>query len=80
MNYKYIKRVLVFPLILLVRLYQSAVSPLLPASCRYTPSCSQYTIEALEKHGLFYGGWLAVKRIFSCNPWGGSGSDPVPKK
>ena len=68
------------PFILLVRFYQGAISPLLPSSCRYTPTCSHYTIEALQKHGLFKGGWLAVKRIGSCHPWGGEGYDPVPDK
>lgn len=64
----------------LVRCYQRYISPLTPPSCRYTPTCSQYTIEALQKHGVFRGGWLAIKRISSCNPWGGSGYDPVPEK
>ncbi len=63
---------------LLVRFYQLAISPWLPDSCRYTPTCSQYTLEALKKHGPFKGGWLALKRIGSCHPWGGSGHDPVP--
>ena len=65
-------------LVWLVRLYQRFLSPLLPASCRYAPTCSHYTVDALRKHGLFRGGWMAVKRIASCNPWGGSGYDPVP--
>ena len=74
------KKVLIAPFIFLVRIYQRLISPLFPASCRYTPTCSHYTIEALQKHGLFKGGWLAVKRIGSCHPWGGSGYDPVPEK
>ncbi|WP_448826254.1 membrane protein insertion efficiency factor YidD [Capnocytophaga bilenii] len=65
-------------LIFLVRFYQVVVSPLKPPSCRYTPTCSQYTLEALKKYGAFKGGWLAIKRISSCHPWGGSGYDPVP--
>ena len=65
-------------LILLVKFYQHAISPLFPPSCRYTPTCSHYTIEALQKHGPLRGGWLALKRIGSCHPWGGSGYDPVP--
>ncbi|PQJ80919.1 membrane protein insertion efficiency factor YidD [Polaribacter porphyrae] len=69
-----------YPFILLVRFYQTAISPYTPATCRYNPTCSHYTIEALQKHGLFSGGWLALKRIFSCHPWGGSGYDPVPEK
>ena len=64
--------------IYLVRFYQLAISPLKPPTCRYTPTCSQYAIEALQKHGLLKGGWLAIKRIGSCHPWGGSGYDPVP--
>lgn len=75
-----LKKVLITPFILIVRFYQFAISPLIPASCRYQPTCSHYTVEALQKHGLFYGGRLAIKRIFSCHPWGGSGYDPVPKK
>jgi hypothetical protein len=61
-----------------IRFYQYAISPYLPPSCRYTPSCSAYGIEALKKHGPFKGGWLTIKRVASCNPWGGSGYDPVP--
>ena len=68
------------PLIWLVRGYQRYISPLTPPSCRYLPTCSEYTIEALQKHGLIKGGWLAVKRIGSCHPWGGSGYDPVPDR
>jgi putative membrane protein insertion efficiency factor len=63
---------------LLVRAYQLIISPNLPQSCRYTPTCSQYTIEALEKHGPIKGLYYGVKRILSCHPWGGSGYDPVP--
>ncbi|MCF6360319.1 MAG: membrane protein insertion efficiency factor YidD [Cyclobacteriaceae bacterium] len=58
--------------------YQYSISPLLPASCRYTPTCSEYSKQALMKHGLIKGGKLAIKRITSCHPWGGSGYDPVP--
>jgi putative membrane protein insertion efficiency factor len=57
-----------------------AVSPYLGSNCRYTPTCSQYTVEALKTHGLFVGGILSIKRIGSCHPWGGSGYDPVPTK
>lgn len=64
--------------IFLVRIYQKLISPLLGANCRYTPTCSQYAVEALKKYGVFKGGWLAMKRILSCNPWGGHGYDPVP--
>lgn len=65
-------------LILFVRAYQVAISPLLPASCRYHPTCSHYAIEALEKHGALRGGWLAVKRIARCHPFRAGGFDPVP--
>jgi len=57
-----------------------AISPYMPSSCRYSPTCSHYTIEALNKHGLLKGSWYAIKRISSCHPWGGSGYDPVPEK
>ncbi|TRZ42738.1 membrane protein insertion efficiency factor YidD [Robertkochia solimangrovi] len=73
-----LKKILTAPFIFLVRVYQTVISPLTPATCRYTPTCSQYTVEALKKYGVFKGGWLAIKRIASCNPWGGSGYDPVP--
>lgn len=73
-----LSRLFTRPLVAMVRFYQRYISPLTPPSCRYTPTCSQYTVEALQKHGLFKGSWLAIKRIASCNPWGGSGYDPVP--
>lgn len=58
--------------------YQKTVSPFTPASCRYTPTCSQYAREALEKYGALKGSWLATRRILRCHPWGGHGYDPVP--
>lgn len=64
--------------ILFIKLYQMLLSPLLPNACRFTPTCSQYTIEALKKHGFFKGLWLSIKRISRCRPGGGSGYDPVP--
>ncbi|TYP73586.1 membrane protein insertion efficiency factor YidD [Aquimarina intermedia] len=75
-----IKRVLAIPFIGLVRFYQLVISPLTPATCRYHPTCSQYTLVALQRFGIFKGGALALKRIFSCHPWGGKGYDPVPEK
>lgn len=75
-----LSKILIFPFIVLVRLYQLVLSPLIPASCRFVPTCSAYMIEALKTHGLFYGGFLGMKRIISCNPWGKTGYDPVPKK
>jgi len=74
------KKIIIFPFVALVRFYQVAISPILPSACRYEPTCSQYTIEALQKRGLFIGSYLAIKRILSCNPWGGKGYDPVPEK
>lgn len=73
-----IKRILSWPLIALVRFYQICLSPLKPPCCRFTPTCSQYAIEALRKHGPIKGLLLAIWRILRCNPWGGSGYDPVP--
>jgi putative membrane protein insertion efficiency factor len=75
-----LKNILIFPFVLVVRFYQVAISPYTPSSCRYDPTCSQYTIEALRKRGLITGLWLSLKRIFTCHPWGGSGYDPVPNK
>jgi putative membrane protein insertion efficiency factor len=65
-------------LIALVRGYQTVLSPLLPAACRYYPSCSAYAVEALEKYGAWRGAWLAVKRIGRCHPFRAGGYDPVP--
>ncbi len=65
-------------LILAVRFYQKFLSPLCPGVCRYTPTCSQYMIEAIQTHGIVKGLWLGTKRILRCHPWGGSGYDPVP--
>ncbi len=64
--------------LLLIRTYQVLLSPMLGASCRYSPTCSQYAVEAIRKYGPFKGGWLAIKRIGRCHPWGGHGHDPVP--
>ena len=66
-------------LAVLVRVYQLSLSSVTPASCRYLPTCSEYAREALQTHGAGRGGWLAVKRIARCHPWGGSGYDPVPE-
>lgn len=71
---RFIGRILILP----IRFYQKYLSPLKPATCRFTPTCSQYAIEAIRKHGPFKGLALAVWRILRCNPWGGSGYDPVP--
>ncbi|WP_084091473.1 membrane protein insertion efficiency factor YidD [Andreprevotia lacus] len=65
-------------LIALLRVYQWAISPLLGPRCRFTPSCSHYAVEAIEKHGAGRGGWLTIRRLCRCHPWGGCGHDPVP--
>ncbi|MBR9861248.1 membrane protein insertion efficiency factor YidD [bacterium] len=70
--------ILVLILVLPIRFYQKFISPFLPSSCRYTPTCSTYSIQALRKHGPIKGMYLSIKRIISCNPWGGHGHDPVP--
>ncbi len=64
--------------LLLIKLYQYLISPLTGAACRYTPTCSQYGVEAIKKYGPFKGGWLTLKRLARCHPWGGHGHDPVP--
>ena len=73
-----LKEILIFPLILLVKIYQSIISPLFPPTCRYTPTCSEYAIQSLKKHGLIKGVYLSIKRVVNCHPWGGSGYDPIP--
>ena len=65
-------------LVAVVGIYRSWISPLTPPSCRFTPTCSAYAMEALERHGAARGSWLSVRRILRCHPWGGSGYDPVP--
>ena len=65
-------------LLLPVYFYKYCTSPMTPASCRYTPTCSEYAVQALKKHGPIKGLYLAVKRLLRCHPWGGSGYDPVP--
>lgn len=73
-----IKKVLLCICILPIKFYQYCISPFKPSCCRYTPSCSEYAIQAIRKYGPLKGSRLALKRIFSCHPWGGSGYDPVP--
>jgi len=76
--YNIIIKTITFPFIIIIKIYQLLISPLFPSSCRFTPTCSNYTVEALKKYGLFKGGWLGIKRISKCHPWGKSGHDPVP--
>lgn len=68
------KRLLILP----IRFYQRFISPMLPPACRFTPTCSQYAVEAIQKYGALKGLYLAIRRILRCHPWGGSGYDPVP--
>ena len=72
------KRIFSLLLIIPIKIYQIIISPLLGPSCRFTPTCSQYAVAAIQKYGPFKGSWLSFKRILKCHPWGGSGYDPVP--
>jgi len=65
-------------LVLLVRGYQNTIGTVMSPVCRYAPSCSAYSVEALQRHGALKGSWLTVRRLLRCNPWGGQGYDPVP--
>ena len=73
-----IRRLCALPFIILVRFYQLCISPLKPPSCRFTPTCSQYALQALRKYGPIKGLYLTIRRLLRCHPWGGSGYDPVP--
>ena len=73
-----IRRFLVALLLLPIYFYQRCISPLTPPSCRFTPTCSEYAVQAIRKYGPFKGLYLAVRRLLHCHPWGGSGYDPVP--
>ncbi len=74
-----IRRLIQMPLILLVRLYQVVLSPVMGGHCRFQPTCSAYSLEALRTHGAVRGTWLTLRRITRCHPWGGCGYDPVPR-
>lgn len=80
MNRYFPGKLFAWPLLGLVWLYRHAISPLIGANCRYQPTCSTYASEALRRYGAFKGGYLALKRIGRCHPWGGSGYDPVPEE
>ena len=73
-----LNRIFGFIFLIIIKIYQFLISPLLGSSCRFTPTCSQYGVEAIKKHGAFKGGWLTLKRIGRCHPWGKHGHDPVP--
>ena len=73
-----IRRLLTALLLLPIYFYQRCISPLMPPSCRFTPTCSEYAVQALRKHGPLKGLYLTVRRLLRCHPWGGSGYDPVP--
>ncbi|MGZ5190019.1 MAG: membrane protein insertion efficiency factor YidD [Flavisolibacter sp.] len=75
---KLILRILALPFIGLIKIYQLIISPLLGPQCRFTPTCSHYSLVAFKKYGIFKGFWLTVKRISRCHPFGGQGYDPVP--
>jgi putative membrane protein insertion efficiency factor len=72
------RKILTAPVILLIQVYRYLLSPLIGSHCRYTPSCSQYALDAVQTHGIVKGLWLAVKRVGSCHPWHAGGYDPVP--
>lgn len=72
------RKLVIWLLLLPIYFYKGAISPLTPPSCRFTPSCSTYAIEAIRRHGPLRGLYLAIRRILRCHPWGGSGYDPVP--
>ncbi len=73
-----ISKLFSFLFLFIIKAYKTLLSPVLPPSCRYLPTCSDYGVQAIQKHGPFKGGWLALKRISRCHPWGGHGYDPVP--
>lgn len=72
------RKILSYILLGIIYFYKNSISPLTPPSCRYTPTCSEYGIQAIKKHGPFKGLWLTIKRFSRCHPWGGQGYDPVP--
>ena len=72
--------ILIFPFVFLIKIYQFLISPIIGKNCRFNPTCSNYALEALKKHGLVLGMYYSIMRISKCHPWGGSGHDPVPSK
>ena len=74
------REIIIFPFVFLIKIYQFLISPLIGKNCRFNPTCSNYALEALKKHGLILGMYYSIIRISKCHPWGGSGHDPVPSK
>ena len=72
------KNIFIYPFLIIIKIYQTLISPLLPSTCRFSPTCSEYSKQSLIKYGLIKGSILSVKRILKCNPWGGNGYDTVP--
>ena len=75
-----INRIVIFPLILFIKVYQLFISPIIGQNCRYLPTCSEYTASCLKQFGIFKGTFLSLKRIAKCHPWGKHGYDPIPSK
>ena len=80
MSKKHLNNLLIMPVLIIIRVYQLLLSPILKTNCRYLPTCSEYAIAALKEHGLLNGCYYSLKRILKCHPLGGHGYDPVPKK
>ena len=74
------REIIIFPFVFLIKIYQFLISPVIGKNCRFNPTCSNYALEALKKHGLILGMYYSIIRISKCHPWGGSGHDPIPSK
>ena len=75
-----VNKIITYPLIILIRIYQLILSPIIGQNCRYQPTCSEYTLECLKQFGILKGTFLSLKRVIKCHPWGSQGYDPVPNK
>ena len=75
-----LNKIIIFPFVLFIRVYQLIISPMLGSNCRFIPTCSEYTMESLKEYGLIKGIFLSIKRIGKCHPWGSHGYDPIPTK
>jgi len=80
MRIKFIKKISILPFVLIIKIYQWFISPILKTNCRYLPTCSEYSIQSLNELGIIKGGYFSLKRILRCHPFGGQGYDPIPKK